>query len=128
MTHTLKDDGGLVHLDPVVLAEIARASFKKRLDGTDDPISDQGTDSGMDVNETEDIAGKVSIQELEKILKLMKDGKTKDKHGLCYELIKYGGPKLKSYLLSWLNDAVSGGGISKTLNQGTVENESRDPI
>ena len=66
--------------------------------------------------ETEDMAGKVNLKELEKILKMMKDGKLKDEQGICYELLKYGGLSLKTYILSWLNDAVSGGGVSKSLN------------
>ena len=112
----LKDEEGLIHLNPDRLAEITQESFKKRLEGLDEPVTTPESEFDMGSLETDDMAGKVNLKELEKILKMMKDGKLKDEQGICYELLKYGGLSLKTYILSWLNDAVSGGGVSKSLN------------
>ena len=43
------------------------------------------------------------IEELEKVLKSLKNGKARDPHGHVYELYKYGGNDLKNSLLKFLN-------------------------
>ena len=43
------------------------------------------------------------MQDLDKVLKALKNGKSRDPHGHIYELFKYGGQTLKFSLLKFLN-------------------------
>ena len=116
----LKDNHGNISTDGADMCNIAYEAFKKRLDGSESPVS---LPTGVYDNKTfEDRMMRVVTKaEMDKVISSFKNGRAGGPHFLTADLLKMLTRTSKEYIRIWVNACFKQGFMDSSLNEGLIK-------
>ena len=103
------------------IGEAIRESFKKRLEGSDVPVRLNIPGAEVKGEHDEEMSKLVTLEEMDKALTGMKNGRAPDEHEVRVELIKYAGPRFKRLVLEWINEVIQEGNVPEDIKGSVVK-------
>ena len=117
----MKDQEGNWVFKEREMGMVIRDSFKKRLAGSDVPVSvilDRMEEEG-DYNQ--EVGREVTMEEMKMVLRDMKNGRAPDGGGIKVELLKKAHGKIHGMILDWINVILEGGKIPYDMKGSVIK-------
>ena len=117
----MKDQEGNWVFKEREMGMVIRDSFKKRLAGSDVPVSvilDRMEEEG---GYNQEVGRKVAMEEMKLILRNMKNGRAPDGGGIKVELLKKAHSKIHGMILDWINVILEVGKVPYDMEGSVIK-------